>query len=117
MRFFRIAVTAVALVFAAPALAVVSVSDRSPFAQGHWWDPTRSGSGFDIFNANGQVGVVWFTFDENGRPIWYTAGGTLASMGVQSWPLLKHRWSNGARRTRPSQGRCVSRCIIPNRRR
>jgi len=71
------------------------VSDRSPFAQGHWWDPTRSGNGFDIFNINGQVMVVWFTYDEGGHPIWYTAGGALDSMGTQSWALLKHRWSNG----------------------
>ena len=42
---------------------------------------------FDLFNANGQVGLVWFTYDEGGRPIWYTAGGTLDSMGTQAWPL------------------------------
>lgn len=91
----QILVSAFALLLVAPALAVVSVSDRSPFAQGHWWDSTRSGSGFDIFNANGQVGIVWFTYDESGRPIWYTAGGALDSMGTQAWPLLKHRWTDG----------------------
>jgi hypothetical protein len=97
MLALRFVVTVFALLFVASGQAAVSVSDRSPFAQGHWWDPARAGSGFDIFNANGQVGVVWFTFDEIGRPIWYTAGGALASMGTQSWSLLKHRWSNGRR--------------------
>lgn len=85
----------VALVAAAAPAGAAALADRSPFAQGHWWDPSRSGSGFDIFNAGGQVGLVWFTYDASGRPMWYTAGGTLASMGTQSWPLLKHRWSGG----------------------
>ncbi|MEP7067936.1 MAG: beta-propeller domain-containing protein [Usitatibacter sp.] len=74
-----------------------SVSDRSPFAQGHWWDPTHSGSGFELFNAAGQVAVVWYTYDEAGRPVWYTAQGDIAGLGTQSWPLLKHRWTNGRR--------------------
>ena len=91
----RILFIAFVLLLVTPALAAVSVADRSPFAQGHWWNPARSGNGFDIFNANGQVGVVWFTYDEGGNPVWYTAGGTLDSMGTQSWPLLRHRWSNG----------------------
>lgn len=90
------------LLLAAPA-AAVSVNDRSPFAQGHWWDPARAGSGFDIFSASGQVGVVWFTFDESGRAVWYTAGGTLASMGT-AWPLMKHRWVNGRKEAPTSVG-------------
>ncbi len=28
-----------------------NMSERSPFAQGHWWDPAQSGRGFEIFNA------------------------------------------------------------------
>ncbi len=91
----RTAILAFTLLLAAPALAAVPLSERSPFAQGHWWDPAHSGSGFDIFNANGQVGLVWFTYDESGRSIWYTAGGAVDTMGAQAWPLLKHRWSNG----------------------
>src|SRR5438552_3007318 len=72
-----------------------SVSERSPFAQGHWWDPVHPGSGFDIFNADGHVMAVWYTYDAGGRPIWYTAGGDVTDLGQKAWPLLKHQWLNG----------------------
>ena len=77
----RIALAIFALVAAGCAGAAVSTAGRSPFAQGHWWEPARSGSGFDIFSANGNVGIVWFTYDAGGKPIWYTAVGALASRG------------------------------------
>jgi len=91
----RIALALLALAAAMPAAASVTTADRSPFVQGHWWEPARSGSGFDIFSAAGNVGVVWFTYDESGKPVWYTAVGSLASLGTQSWPLMKHRWTGG----------------------
>ena len=94
MRLKRIWVSFATALFAASSLAA-SVADRSPFAQGHWWDPTHAGTGFEIFNAAGQVAVVWYTYDETGRPVWYTAQGDLASLGTQSWPLLQHRWVGG----------------------
>ena len=65
-----------------------SIADRSPFAQGLWWDPTKSGHGFQVFNSADQAMVVWYTYDDAGRPTWYTAQGTLASVGT-TWPLLK----------------------------
>lgn len=80
----------------APAVSIAaSVADRSPFAQGHWWDPSRSGNGFEMFNAAGTVQVMWYTFDEEGRPVWYTAQGAEASLGQADWPLLHHRWVGG----------------------
>lgn len=90
----RLFLALAALLLAAPSLAA-SVADRSLFAQGHWWNPERSGNGFDIFSAVGQVAVTWYTFDEAGRPVWYTALGEQASLGAQSWPLLKQSWTNG----------------------
>ena len=83
----------VALVLALPVLGA-TVEDRSPFRQGHWWDPTRSGHGFEVLNSGGQVFVVWYTYDEGGRPTWFTAQGSQATMG-SIWPLQKHRWSEG----------------------
>lgn len=70
-----------------------TVGDRSPVAQGHWWNPTRAGSGFDILTIRDQVFVVWFTYDASGKPIWYTAGGQVTSAGTQALPLMQHRWS------------------------
>jgi len=88
---------AVALFLSAlsPAALAASVAERSPFAPGHWWEPSRAGNGFEIFNAAGQVAVVWYTYDADGKPTWYTAQGDLASLGTQAWPLMKHTWANG----------------------
>ena len=55
---------------AAPALAA-TVAERSPLAQGAWWNPAQSGSGFEIFSFADQVAVLWYTYDQNGRPTWY----------------------------------------------
>lgn len=94
MSFKRIFLGLAFLLLAAPSLAA-SVAERSAFAQGTWWDPTKSGHGFEIFNAGDQVAVTWYTFDDAGRPTWYTSQGMTSTLGTQSWPLLKHRWANG----------------------
>ena len=88
------------LFFLALGLAVLtagaaSMAQRSPFFQGHWWDPARSGHGFEIFNASGTVMVVWYTYDAAGKPIWYTAQGPETELGQKAWPLQSHRWGDG----------------------
>lgn len=83
---------ALATLLACLACAASSVEERSPFRQGHWWDPGRSGHGFEILSTADQVFVVWYTYDGSGSPTWYTAQGALGTLG-SSWPLQKHRWS------------------------
>ena len=83
------------LCVAAASAGAASMADRSPFFQGHWWDPARSGHGFEIFNAADRVMAVWYTYDTAGRPIWYTAQGPRAELGAKAWPLQLHRWGNG----------------------
>ena len=78
----------------APAWAATT-AERSPFAQGHWWDSTRSGHGFEILNTAGQVVVVWYTYDEAGSPTWYYAQGALADLPSRALPLLQTRWADG----------------------
>ena len=94
MTFKRFLLALAAVLVAAPCFGA-SLADRSRFAQGHWWNPERSGNGFDIFNAVGQVAVTWYTFEESGRPVWYTALGPEESLGSQSWPLMRQSWTNG----------------------
>ena len=83
------------LCVAAASAGGASMADRSPFFQGHWWDPARSGHGFEVFNAADRVMAVWYTYDTAGKPIWYTAQGPRAELGAKAWPLQFHRWSNG----------------------
>ena len=82
--------------------ALPSFQERSPFTQGLWWDPSRPGSGFDVFNANGGAMVIWYTYDAAGKPVWYTAQGTTDTLGTD-WPLLKFKW-NGTSATSTQVG-------------
>lgn len=95
MNFKRILLGLATLLLSFASLAA-SVAERSPFAQGLWWERARSGTGFEMFNAGGQVMVIWYTFDEGGRPTWYTAQGAQQALG-QAWPLMKHRWMHGVK--------------------
>src|SRR5258706_4434792 len=80
----------------APLLGIAAtVADRSPFAQGLWWDCNRSGNGFDIFNVGNDVSILWYTYDVNGRAIWYSAQGTLNGTSTDTLVLMEHRWVNG----------------------
>ena len=80
---------------ACAAMAAATVEERSPFRQGHWWDPSRSGHGFEILsNESGEVFVVWYTYDRAGAPTWYTAQGPAETLGSR-WTLLRHRWAQG----------------------
>ena len=94
MGIFRTVAALVAVLACASSFAA-SVAERSPFAQGLWWDPARAGNGFEIFNAADTVQVLWYTFDDQGRPVWYTAQGPVGTIGREAWPLLHHRWLDG----------------------
>ena len=51
-------------------------ADVSTFkGHGSWWNPAESGSGF-FFEAQGSTGVVTFySYEANGKPVWYLASG------------------------------------------
>jgi uncharacterized secreted protein with C-terminal beta-propeller domain len=83
-----------ATLLATACAGAATVEDRSPFRQGHWWDPTRSGHGFEILNASDQVFVVWYTYTDAGAPVWYTAQGSRDTLGG-AWALQKHTWGEG----------------------
>ncbi len=47
---------------------------------GQWFDPTRSGHGLDLHRLAGSEDIyvmVFYTFDAQGRPEWYTASGRI----------------------------------------
>lgn len=92
--------SAALLIAAACALAAspahaAKLSERSPVRPGLWWDAERSGSGFEIHAAPGQLFVVWYTYRGDGAPVWYTAQGPMGTDGRFAAPLLRHRWSEG----------------------
>lgn len=91
-RYLRITVFFLAL-FTGTAMA----TERSPFAQGHWWNPARAGNGFEFFNVGDSAMIIWYTYEQSGRPVWYTAQGSAAAMGAEQWQILRHRWVGGVK--------------------
>ena len=81
-----------------------TTAERSPFAQGLWWNPDRSGNGFDIFNVGSEVMVLWYTYDTQGRPIWYSAQGALQGSATATLPLMESRWADGRQAPATSVG-------------
>ena len=72
-----------------------TLAERSPIRPGLWWSPERSGSGFEIFTRPGEVAAIWYTYDRDGKPVWYSAQGALGAGGSGELALMRHRWSDG----------------------
>lgn len=62
---------------------------------GPWYNPDRSGHGFDIQNSDGVVSLIWYTYTQDGSATWYLAAGPLIGSRLQT-QLLRFRWQNGA---------------------
>lgn len=61
------------------------------FRAGLWWDPARDGSGWEI-NVGGDVFFgIWYTYNEDGSPTWYTTNGSLSD-GHYEGDLLSFSW-------------------------
>jgi hypothetical protein len=84
-----------ALCAALPADAAY-LSGRSPVRMGLWWDPQHSGSGFELFRGTDEVAAIWYTYREDGTPLWYSAIARFDKAGAWTAPLMQHRWANGA---------------------
>lgn len=86
------------------------------FRQGMWWEPSRSGSGWDLSRIGDFLFAVWYTYDADGEPIWYTAGANLDGNRFEG-ELLQHRWSHadGARAAPEAVGTLVIEFPHPQR--
>jgi len=72
------------------------VSERSPVRMGLWWDPQHSGSGFELFRGSDEVAAIWYTYRQDGTPVWYSAIARFDADGAWRAPLMQHRWADGA---------------------
>ena len=50
-----------------------------------WWNPAESGWGLTIADHNSQLFAVWYTYDVNGRPTWFTIPGGTFSNGKRNF--------------------------------
>ncbi len=63
---------------------------------GMWYNPERSGHGFDLnFYGQDTLAVVWYTYDKQGFPIWYQAAATFDD---DTWEtdLYLYHWDGSA---------------------
>jgi len=64
---------------------------NAEFRAGMWWDPALSGSGWDINMSGDTAFGIWYTYDENRKPVWYTTSGPV-SEGRFEGDLLSFTW-------------------------
>ncbi|HVF34444.1 MAG TPA: hypothetical protein VND91_03915, partial [Candidatus Saccharimonadia bacterium] len=69
-------------------------------AAGLWYNPQRSGHGFDLEFLGSAMAVTWYTFLEDGSPTWYQA----AAPAANPWTATMNRYTwNPATRTVQAQ--------------
>ncbi len=66
---------------------------------GLWFNPARSGHGFDLQFSGPNMFALWYTYEDDGRPIWYLASGPYA----EDWraDLLRFSWDPQSRTPQP----------------
>lgn len=52
-------------------------ADQIDFTRGMWFNPARDGHGIDVHTAGDTGFLVWYTYEDGRKPVWYQAVGTL----------------------------------------
>ncbi|MDX2419024.1 MAG: beta-propeller domain-containing protein [Xanthomonadales bacterium] len=93
-----LAVFVLALVIAAPVVAQTSATSNgitgpgnAEFRAGLWWDPGLSGTGWEINTSGDAIFGIWYTYDDNSNPVWFTTQGFLND-GRFEGNLLSFTW-------------------------
>ncbi|WP_397607112.1 FG-GAP-like repeat-containing protein [Silanimonas sp.] len=71
-------------------------------AAGHFYNPSRGGHGVSYEYVSGQRVLIWYTYLEDGTPVWYYAQDFAPSPNLGTWsaPLLRFQWYNGSNLSR-----------------
>lgn len=92
------AVIALALLITAPDVTQASVMSNgitgpvnTEFRAGLWWDPALSGTGWEINKSGDAVFGIWYTYDQDSNPVWFTTQGHLTD-GRFEGDLLSFTW-------------------------
>jgi hypothetical protein len=70
---------------------------------GHFYNPTRGGHGVSYEYVSGQRVLIWYTYLDDGTPIWYYAQGASPSPNRGAWSatLLRFHWHGSGTTSRP----------------
>jgi len=85
-------------------------SKRAMARAGLWYNPARSGSGFDIQYSGPNQLLLWYTYLADGSPTWYLASGPKlvsgTTLGATPWraDLMRFVWN-------PTSGRAVGQTV------
>jgi len=68
-----------------------------PVTPGLWWNPARSGTGWDIIRNGSTMHLVWLTYSSNGAPTWLQTTPVAADSSTVEWtaPLYRFTWPSG----------------------
>ncbi len=69
-----------------------ATSSTARMASGLWYNPQRSGHGFDLQYAAGAMAVTWYTYEDDGTPVWYQAAAPTAT----AWQGVLNRFTRNA---------------------
>jgi hypothetical protein len=72
-----------------------------------WWNPAESGWGAFITHQGDNLFLAWFTYDVDGRPLWFV-GSNLVKTGNGSYSGALYRTRGPAWNTTPWNGASVS---------
>lgn len=69
-------------------------SPTAPSTAGSYYNPMRSGHGIFLSQAAGQQAVFWYTYLEDGTPVWYGVQADAPASGSSAWtgPLFRVTW-------------------------
>ena len=78
-------------------------SAAAPSTPGSYYNPMRSGHGIFLSQASGQQAVYWYTYLEDGTPVWYGVQNNAPIAGSSAWtgPLFRVTW-DGAKVNAPT---------------
>jgi hypothetical protein len=74
------------------------IQSVAPAAAGAYYNPQRSGHGIYMSQAGDNQVAYWYTYLEDGTPIWYAGLNTSPPAGSGSWtaPLARVTWDGSA---------------------
>jgi len=86
------------LMWCAPGVLLASATSNgitgpsdAAFRAGLWWNPARNGSGWEINLSGESLFGIWYTYNRDGDPVWYTTNGPLNDNKYEG-DLLSFAW-------------------------
>ncbi len=74
---------------------------------GGYFNPSRSGHGLFVYPAGGEWAGLWYTYTQDGAPVWYyLQGAKPGANGIWSAPIFRSGW-NGSRNHLTEVGRAT----------